>query len=553
MKQKRVNENKKPFVIFLIVISVIFFSIGVAYNYQKIKQSSYSEDFDIFNLIISKEEAVETAKIFLVSNNLLSDPESYEFSLAKSIYQNEYAFIERTFGKVKVNDFIRLYNLSYSIYSVRFFKELEKEEFLVSIDEYTGKVVDFTAITSETKDYANNSLTKEDAKEKALSFLKSRGFDTAKLEDRDYSADKINERTDHSFTFKIKDSDFESNFGKSHIEVKITITGDIVSDYSTYVFVPEEFSRQITKQLNSGTFLAILSVLATLLMFVLALVVLIRGFIKKKVSWKFFLILSLIFVAFSILNIFNSYPVIKDSYPTESPYLVFVGTMIVISIIVAILSAILVFVTGASGEYLARDAWKEKISDLSEFLKGKFLSKETSYSILRGYLIAMFFFGLTSLMYFIGERYFGVWYLNSSDNTFLFYFPAFSVFVVSLFTASIAEEFTYRLFGITFFKKYFKSTFLAVLIPTIIWAVAHSAYPTFPFYFRAIELLITGILFSYFFLKYNLTAVITAHYLYDAILLGAILLISGDVFFLISEIFILILPLIIAIAGLVKK
>ena len=44
----------------------------------------------------------------------------------------------------------------------------------------------------------------------------------------------------------------------------------------------------------------------------------------------------------------------------------------------------------------------------------------------------------------------------------------------------IRRKLFYRLFGIGLMKKWFKNTFVASLIPTIIWALGHVTYPIFP-------------------------------------------------------------------------
>jgi hypothetical protein len=41
-----------------------------------------------------------------------------------------------------------------------------------------------------------------------------------------------------------------------------------------------------------------------------------------------------------------------------------------------------------------------------------------------------------------------------------------------------------------------KVTFLALLLPAMIWAFGHSTYPVFPVYFRGIKLTIAGLIFG---------------------------------------------------------
>ncbi|MBM3247641.1 CPBP family intramembrane metalloprotease, partial [Candidatus Pacearchaeota archaeon] len=295
--------------------------------------------------------------------------------------------------------------------------------------------------------------------------------------------------------------------------------------------------REINKQLSSGIFLTILSYLATIFMFILAFIFLIKAFINKKANWKSYLLLSLITLAILIVSTINEYPTLKSSYITDSPFLVHIGIAIAIGIIISILFVSTIFISGVSGDFLAKEVWKEKIKNTL---------KKLSPSIFRGYLIAFSSLGLVSLLYLIGERYLGVWALSSGAESYSFllsFIPFISIFSI-VFFAAFSEEIIYRLFGISFFKKYLKSTFFAILLSTLVWAVAHSSYPVFPFYFRAIELIIGGSIWGYFFVRYDLSTVISAHYVYNAVLFGSIMFFTGTLSLMISAVTLVLLPLI---------
>ena len=129
----------------------------------------------------------------------------------------------------------------------------------------------------------------------------------------------------------------------------------------------------------------------------------------------------------------------------------------------------------------------------------------------------------------------GVWlpadspYSNMLNTAFPFLYPLLIGFV-----AAISEEFTFRLFAIPLLKKYLKVTFLALLLPAVIWAFGHSTYPVFPIYFRGIELTIAGLLFGYFFIRFGLVTCVVAHYVLDALLVALPLLRSSHPSFVVS-------------------
>jgi len=126
--------------------------------------------------------------------------------------------------------------------------------------------------------------------------------------------------------------------------------------------------------------------------------------------------------------------------------------------------------------------------------------------------------------------------------------------ILAVIWAPFAEEIVFRLFGISIFKKYFKSTLVAVIIAALIWAVAHSDYPVFPVYFRAIELLIGGIFWGYLFIRYGLSTLIASHYVYNASIMAISMILIGKPVFIISGVVLFLFPLfLIPIINLIKK
>ena len=118
---------------------------------------------------------------------------------------------------------------------------------------------------------------------------------------------------------------------------------------------------------------------------------------------------------------------------------------------------------------------------------------------------------------------------------------------------AVTEEGTYRLFGISLARRYLKSTTLAVLLPAIIWAFAHSNYAVFPVYLRGIELTIGGVLFGVAFLRLGLLTCIIAHYVVDAVLIGIPLLTAGTASYRGAGLVVVGLALVPAALGLVSR
>jgi ribosomal protein S18 acetylase RimI-like enzyme len=100
---------------------------------------------------------------------------------------------------------------------------------------------------------------------------------------------------------------------------------------------------------------------------------------------------------------------------------------------------------------------------------------------------------------------------------------------------AITEELTFRLVGVSLLLWLTRRRWLALLVPGGLWAFAHLSYVRDPFYLRGIELLISAVfLVGLFFLRFDLTTTIAAHFVYNAGLGALPLLRSDEPYFVIS-------------------
>lgn len=112
--------------------------------------------------------------------------------------------------------------------------------------------------------------------------------------------------------------------------------------------------------------------------------------------------------------------------------------------------------------------------------------------------------------------------------------------------AAITEEVIYRYFGVGIFRRWFKNTWLAALIPSLVWAAGHTLYPLYPASTRILELVIIGMLLTFIMMKFGFIAAMFTHAIFNTILMGMQLVIYGGTVDLISSIVFIVLPFIIA-------
>jgi membrane protease YdiL (CAAX protease family) len=218
----------------------------------------------------------------------------------------------------------------------------------------------------------------------------------------------------------------------------------------------------------------------------------------------------------NLLRFLNDLQGLIISYPTSSYLSSFIGIYFIkISISFAFFS--LSFALAAfAGESLHSEVFRlNQRTSFLHYIKSTLFSRGVTKSVAFGYLVFFIMLGLQALIFYSGHRYLGVWrewvkltQLSSS------YVPFLSAFIIGA-SASLSEEVVYRLFGISWAKKYFKNIILAVLIPALIWGFGHTSYAIFPVWFRGIEVSMLGMLLGFIFIKYGLIPLLVAHYLFD--------------------------------------
>jgi hypothetical protein len=198
----------------------------------------------------------------------------------------------------------------------------------------------------------------------------------------------------------------------------------------------------------------------------------------------------------------------------------------------------MIFAYGTIGELISKDLWRTKTPLLQALIKNKsYLSSELVSIFVVGYSLGFIFLGYITIFYLLGINFFNIWippeteYSNILATAMPFLFP-----LTIAISAAVREECMYRLFSISFLKKYTNLTWLAVFIPALIWGFAHSSYPVFPIYVRGIELTLFAIALGIVFLRYGLETVIIAHFVINALLAGLPLLRSHNLYFITSGI-----------------
>jgi hypothetical protein len=486
------------------------------------------------DLKVDRTDAESAAIEFLRDRGL--SLESYTGSTVFGGDQMAAVFLQRTLGMESANELMKE-KIPVWRWRSRWFRSAEKEEMTVVLGA-GGDLLGFSHAIEEAASGAD--LSPDSAKVVAESFLGGLGVDLAALETVEASSEKKENRTDHYLEWKVGSYSVQwdpedPEAGEATLRHAVRVQGDEIGYYSHYLKVPERFSRNVERQTGLGQLLTVVSFVLILLTIIAAGVMIVLRARGAHVPWRMFVSISIITGTLALLNVINSFPVAKISYPTEWTYGTYIGFFVVGAVVGALAYALWVLLTGMSGHVMASDAYPRSLGSIRDMAEGRIASPRVGYSCLIGYGLGLFFLGYLTVFYLFGRKFLGVWLPAESpySNVVSYYMPWLAPLAVSL-MAALSEEFTSRYFSISFLKKYLRLTPLALLLPAVIWAFAHSSYQVFPVYVRGIELTIGGMIFGIVFIKYDILACIVGHYVVDAVLFAMPLVNSQDEYLKVS-------------------
>lgn len=463
-------------------------------------------------------------------------------------------FLQRTLG---LEDASRWAREEVPVWSWRFrwFRPLEKEEWRVEVG-LDGTVVEYHHLVDDAAAGAN--LPQDSALILAEALLRERGLDLPRWERVEASTQRRENRTDHRFTWEKGGSAIEwkrtdPEAGTGAVRLTVQVLGDQIGEYEHFLKVPEEFRREMERTTSVGLALAVVTLVLTVALAVVAMGLGIARSRADGVRWRPAVALALFVSLLLLAQQATAWPVLEFSYPTALAWSAYVGVAVGGALLLAVAYGVFVLLGTASGESLCREILPQSLAAFSTLMSGRLRDAAVGAASLRGYGLGFAFLGYLTVFYVVAQRFVGAWLPAEGPYSEIFnlYLPFLTPLTIGL-VAAISEEAIYRLFGISLVKRYLKSTLVALLIPAVIWAFAHSTYPVFPVYLRGIELTIGGLVFGLAFLRLGLVTCIAAHYVVDAVLLGMPLLASGTAAYRVSGVVVMgfaLLPAIVALAA----
>ncbi|MFD0960342.1 CPBP family intramembrane glutamic endopeptidase [Paenibacillus chungangensis] len=319
----------------------------------------------------------------------------------------------------------------------------------------------------------------------------------------------------------------------------------VVTQFKPTFHVPDSYDQYVKKQdFWAGVLTSVGYLLMSIVLCILAIIYAILY--RKHTSFKYGIVLTIIFlITYIIMNV-NMLDGIRASSGEEYMGEGFVLFTTLFMLLMTIPMAGSVYISIVAGDGLWRAQGFRVWPRFREAGYGQYVWRSVGLS----YLLALIMLGLQPIIFRALEAIIGTW--GTSDVTMSPYnMKLLWLMPVLAWAAAISEEAVFRFFGIGLFRRWFRHTFAAAILPTLFWALGHVMYPFYPSTTRLFELMIIGLLFSFIFVKYGFITAMFTHAIFNSVAVGSSLFMVGNTVDVISAIFFILLPVLIA--YLIKK
>lgn len=310
-----------------------------------------------------------------------------------------------------------------------------------------------------------------------------------------------------------------------------------IAEYKPVFEIPEEHTRYVEQQSTIAVLLTFVGYIGlSFVMFILAIIYAVL--LRRQTSFRRGILLTVLFLVFYTINNFNMIDGFRAGLGETMDTTAAAYFLIFFQMLFTIGMAAAAYFSFVGGDGL----WRSMGRNLWLRAGEPGFGDDVWNGMKIGYAAAFALLGLQAVIFLALERGMGVWSsVDVSQSTLNFRWAW--LFPLLAWCAAISEEAMYRLFGVGLFKKWFRFTPLAAVIPTVIWALGHVAYPIFPWSTRLIELTIIGFLFCWLMLRCGFAAALFTHAIFDLLLMAISLLFLGGAGSIAAGIFYILHPI----------
>jgi len=425
----------------------------------------------------------------------------------------------------------------------RYFIPGREQEFFVGITPDDSSIVYIKHVLPETSSGA--FIESDSAFKLAENFIVKLGIERKKYIIKNSSSENLPNRRDHIFEFDRMGDQLKD----ASLRIRIKICGDQIGYFEKYLHTKESFRRELESIRSTNRLFQSFATFLVIMLLITMMFVFFRSFRVTNTPWRTAAFLGIIVVIVSFINELNLMPLNIMNYDTATNFSTFITEKILIAFLLSISAGALIIPAFIAGERLYRE-FAPRMTFLPDILSpAGWKTKEFRKAVLFGYLFALFHLVFLVLFYTLGQRM-DFWVPTDSSYTELMstFIPWIFPFSIAL-GAALSEEFIFRLFGISFISRLFKSKISGIILLAIVWGFLHSNYPQSPGYVRGIEVGFIGIAAGFIFLKFGAISTLTWHFVVNSALSGYIIFGQGNAFTSIMVVIIVLIPAIMVLLG----
>jgi len=435
-------------------------------------------------------------------------------------YNEAKTFLEYELGLDKASELMRS-EIPVWCWSSAFRRELSFEQMRVWFWP-SGQLMGFSHDIEQERKLP--TITHAVALDRARRFLSEQGvvLDHLALKS-DQNVSKAN-REDHSFSFEDKTRDYKGG----RIRYDVTISGDLLTDYSTYLKVPDAFTRKYDRMRSYNDLLQSIASIFYNTLTIISYLVVPWAISRKQMRYRVAIFGGILMAVIQLASSINDYDSVLESYDTTRPFRDFIITYYLQQLVEVGKNFLSGAITFGACDTVFRLVYPKRVA-LENYLGWRgFATREGQSAVILGTLLFAVHLGWIVFYYLIGERL-NFWCPLGVENYQVLgsFLPALSALAIGVQAAS-AEETIARVVALSLFEKLTKRFWLANLMQAAAWGFMHSSYPQQPAYARGIELTLAGMLYGFVIKRYGVLPCIIGHYLVDAFLTAKPLLSADD-------------------------
>jgi hypothetical protein len=336
-----------------------------------------------------------------------------------------------------------------------------------------------------------------------------------------------NGRVDHTLVYERNDV----VLGDARIRLGLTVSGDVLTEVTPFVHVPEAFGRRFAELRSANDTIARWASLAAGILYVLGGCIIGVVWLMRRhwLLWKPALVAGVVIAGLDALAILANAPQAWFGYDTAQSTTVFWGQQIGTACLVLVGGALGLALVFMAAESLSRKAFARHPQLWRIWSREAGPTPAILGRTLGGYLFVPVELALIAGFYLVTNTYFGWWQPSESlsdPNILGSALPALAPIGQAL-QAGFMEECLFRaiplslaaLIGARFGWRR-PLIVAALLLQALVFASAHANYPGFPAYSRVVELFVPALIWGLIFLRFGLLPTVILHALFDLTLMS---------------------------------